>query len=234
MNRVYNWKNFTLIELLVVIGIIAVIAALLLPALNKARGKARTITCLNNSKQLGIYSAAYEFDYQGYVPCYVTFNDSGKWQDKFAELYRINKPLQNDVQVNGSTVFKCPEMPDDIFFGTPVTTYFRTSYATNPVITDYKIRKFRQPTAVAMWLENGGGHTAYPSKATGSESIHFRHSEQTVVNFVDGHSDLREKFKVPCAVIYPTIISNNSNRPRSTWFWDDQSADTAIVLALGL
>ncbi len=235
MNHIYNdRKIFTLIELLVVIGIIAILAALLLPALNKARGKARTITCLNNSKQLGVYSAAYESDYQGYVPCYVTFADSGRWQDKLAELYRINKPLATDVQVKGSTVFRCPEMTDDIFFGTPTTTYFRTSYATNNAITDNKIRKFRQPTRVAMWLENGGGHSVYPNKATGTESIYFRHGEQTAVNFADGHSNLLEKLKVPCAVIYPTIIANNTNRARSTWFWDDQSADTAVVLALGL
>ena len=59
---------FTLIELLIVIAIIAILAAMLLPALNKARQKARDTQCLNNLKQIAVYMNFYLDDNQGYAP----------------------------------------------------------------------------------------------------------------------------------------------------------------------
>jgi len=78
---------FTLIELLVVIAIIAILAAMLLPVLGRAKETGRSIACENNLRQLGITSQMYAGDYQDTLP---PRNSTDRWPDKFYDLYGKN------------------------------------------------------------------------------------------------------------------------------------------------
>lgn len=98
-------KQFTLIELLVVISIIAILAALLLPALNRAKAKTQGISCINNLKQLGNLEKLYEDDYYGFMPGVSWGSDQYNksiWHR--AALERLNKKQSDSIPA----IFYCP------------------------------------------------------------------------------------------------------------------------------
>ena len=77
-------KGFTLIELLVVIGIIAILAAMLLPALSRAKLAARRIVCMNHLKQLALATVMYVQDNDGFYP---SSNSTNKWPEALRPGY---------------------------------------------------------------------------------------------------------------------------------------------------
>jgi prepilin-type N-terminal cleavage/methylation domain-containing protein/prepilin-type processing-associated H-X9-DG protein len=105
-------RGFTLIELLVVIGIIAVLMAILLPTLSKARRGARDVACASNLRQIGLALRAYAADHKDSLPPgYVIYpNNENAWWANYVNWY-ITKSGLNRQQVSANEVSKlfiCP------------------------------------------------------------------------------------------------------------------------------
>ena len=112
---------FTLIELLVVIAIIAILAGMLLPALNSARERARDTTCKNNLKTIGLYMAQYVDTFNEYYPIGAK-NDTSKetWFDcmrsliepmmlgKNGSFYEPISSSSTNIPENHAKIFRCP------------------------------------------------------------------------------------------------------------------------------
>ena len=129
--------SFTMLELLIVISIMAILVALLLPALQKSRNSAQAISCVSNLKQIGLASQAYGNDYDSYVPATGKYDAAIKMnRDFLPRLFPYVKgremlPVSEEKEV--PKIFHCPAgVPSH--FRTITNSTVRTNYAWNQLL----------------------------------------------------------------------------------------------------
>ena len=188
---------FTLIELLVVIAIIAILAALLLPALNRARDRAKSISCLSNLKQLGLGYQIYGNDNNEYLLPYLNgplTTDVG-WVTNLLQLMGVKSSNTSHEYKTGA--FFCPSSPLNSGTEKPYHNVrnIYVTYGLNVILSGVvgtkppKYTKLYAPTRTAPIMDAWNIDRDYIGDVSRTTFVAIRHSKKLNAMLADGHAE---------------------------------------------
>ena len=209
----FLFKVFTLIELLFVIGIIAILAAILLPALNSAREKTKSIHCMNNLKQWNLCCVNYINDSNELFPPY-QFPSGGTyyyplfigndaimrdylpmkpgwiyWQAD-TSFYIANKAKASSLSCPAAVIPKRYGMDygENCFLGAASTRQAASRYnsATYNRIF-FKVYRMQNPSRVMFWGDSYDYFLYRPDISYDTGAVKYRHKNSANLLYVDGH-----------------------------------------------
>jgi prepilin-type processing-associated H-X9-DG protein/prepilin-type N-terminal cleavage/methylation domain-containing protein len=215
-----NRASFTLIELLVVVAIIAVLVAMLLPALKRAKDAAKSIGCVNNLKQMGVAFIMYRGDNNDWVPPISIYDTNDMTTCYITDLpHRLNVYMKISTNLWKTHSLKnpwvCPANPTtDEFVGTQrfwvgCGWNLRSYYGANRYLglhpsismapdSDFRMRRYiRNASATAIYFD------AWDPDVNHVQYMKARHAGRINMLFADGHTESWLPEKVPSSYLNP-------------------------------
>ena len=217
---------FTLIELLVVIAIIAILAGMLLPALNNARKKAMSASCVANLKQIGLANVNYLGDFNEYlIPRRISVKETNNmldWSTAFWFFKYCNSgtwDINNGNNSYPTGTFKCGmedqiKLPDQTRWKSWRGTHYGMGECLGAFLEaaeDKKVRYYnsakeiRKPDRVAFAGDKSPGDRQYFDHNYSEVLRSMRHIASANYVFMDGHAENRKINKVPNTQSHPNV-----------------------------
>ena len=189
-------RAFTLIELLVVIAIIAILAAMLLPALSRAKEKAKATYCLNNLRQWGLATQLFASDHEDLLPPDGTPNGTSVDHGWYNDLPRtLNLPTYHEMpwRTNasidvGRSIWICPSNPrrsnTNNLFHYCINEHVNDAGTDNGSGKQIRLSKIPKPS-YTIWLFDNGKLAGVAQQNNVHSNLHSAGANFT---FLDGHS----------------------------------------------